>query len=403
MSCAGLTELHTIAEPTLGPGCDQTTDGLPACAHDRGFVALRWLGSAVLGLALTAALAPASAHAVTFSGPTNFAAGDRPARSRSATSTATRASTWRSRTTISDNVSILLGDGSGGFSGPTNFAAGDVPYSVAVGDFNGDARLDLAVANDTRQRLDPARRRQRGLQRRRPTSPSTDDPYSVAVGDFNGDSRLDLAAANVGFDNVSILLGDGSGGFTGADQLRRRRRPPLGRGRRFQRRLAVSTWRSRTTVSDNVSILLGDGSGGFTGADQLRRRRPPLLGRGRRLQRRLAPRPGDRERQLRQRLDPARRRQRGLQRADQLRRRQTPRSVAVGDFNGDSRLRPRGRERSSDNVSILLGDGSGGFTGADQLRRRRRPRLGRGRRLQRRLAPRPGDREHATRTTSRSC
>src|SRR5437016_1311203 len=40
-------------------------------------------------------------------------------------------------------------------------------------------------------------------------------PFSVAVGDFNGDSKPDLAVANYGSNDVSILLGDGSGGFTG--------------------------------------------------------------------------------------------------------------------------------------------------------------------------------------------
>ena len=49
--------------------------------------------------------------------------------------------------TTTDNVSILLGDGAGNFSAATNFAAGDYPYSVAVGDFNGDGKQDLAVAN----------------------------------------------------------------------------------------------------------------------------------------------------------------------------------------------------------------------------------------------------------------
>ena len=47
----------------------------------------------------------------------------------------------------SDNVSILLGDGTGNFSAATNFGTGDCPYSVAVGDFNGDGKQDLAVAN----------------------------------------------------------------------------------------------------------------------------------------------------------------------------------------------------------------------------------------------------------------
>ncbi|MGH3768460.1 MAG: Ig-like domain-containing protein, partial [Pseudonocardiaceae bacterium] len=39
------------------------------------------------------------------------------------------------------------GDGSGGFTGPTNFPAGAQPRSVVVGELNGDARPDLAVAN----------------------------------------------------------------------------------------------------------------------------------------------------------------------------------------------------------------------------------------------------------------
>ena len=39
------------------------------------------------------------------------------------------------------------------------------------------------------------------------------DPISVAVGDFNGDTILDLAVANSGSNNVSILLGNGTGTF----------------------------------------------------------------------------------------------------------------------------------------------------------------------------------------------
>ena len=38
-------------------------------------------------------------------------------------------------------------------------------------------------------------------------------PLSVAVGDFNGDTILDLAVANGGSNNVSILLGTGTGSF----------------------------------------------------------------------------------------------------------------------------------------------------------------------------------------------
>jgi uncharacterized protein (DUF2141 family) len=46
----------------------------------------------------------------------------------------------------SKNVSILLGNGDGSFKAPLNFGA-PAPQSVAVGDFNGDGKLDVAVAN----------------------------------------------------------------------------------------------------------------------------------------------------------------------------------------------------------------------------------------------------------------
>ena len=47
----------------------------------------------------------------------------------------------------SNSVSVLLGIGSGGFSAPTDFLVEMVPRSVAVGDFNGGMKPDLAVAN----------------------------------------------------------------------------------------------------------------------------------------------------------------------------------------------------------------------------------------------------------------
>jgi hypothetical protein len=48
---------------------------------------------------------------------------------------------------ISNNVSVLLGNGDGSFQAARNFGLGRNPRSMAVGDFNGDGVLDLAVAN----------------------------------------------------------------------------------------------------------------------------------------------------------------------------------------------------------------------------------------------------------------
>ena len=59
-------------------------------------------------------------------------------------------------------------------------------------------------------------------------------PESVAVGDFNGDGKLDLAVANFYDNTVSILLGDGTGNFTMASS-------PAAGTAPFQWRWATST------------------------------------------------------------------------------------------------------------------------------------------------------------------
>ncbi len=46
-----------------------------------------------------------------------------------------------------------------------------------------------------------------------------DIPSSVTTGDFNSDGKLDLATANAFSDNVSVLLGNGLGGFSAAANL----------------------------------------------------------------------------------------------------------------------------------------------------------------------------------------
>src|SRR5215207_9253799 len=42
------------------------------------------------------------------------------------------------------------------------------------------------------------------------------EPQAVVAADFNNDGRLDLATANAGSNSVSVLLGDGQGGFGAA-------------------------------------------------------------------------------------------------------------------------------------------------------------------------------------------
>jgi hypothetical protein len=129
-----------------------------------------------------------------------------------------------------NTVSVLLGNGDGTFSTESTQAAGPFPYSVAVGDFKGDGKLDLAVANyfgidstGSWGTVSILLGNGDGTFSIGSTPSMGLVPESVAVGDFNGDGKLDLAVANlcqtmecVDGGNVTILLGDGSGNFTSA-------------------------------------------------------------------------------------------------------------------------------------------------------------------------------------------
>ena len=99
---------------------------------------------------------------------------------------------------------------------PSAFGAGTTPYSVAVGDFNGDGKLDLAVANEGSDNVSILLGNGDGTFQAAVDYGAGTDPDSVAVGDFNGDGKLDLVVANDDSNNVSILLGNGDGTFQAA-------------------------------------------------------------------------------------------------------------------------------------------------------------------------------------------
>ncbi len=117
-------------------------------------------------------------------------------------------------------VTILLGNGDGTFrdAAGSPVTAGTTPYSVAAGDFNGDGTPDLAVANGGADTVTILLGNGDGKFTQASGSPSTPGfaPTFVAVGDFNGDGRADLAVANNGNNTVTILLGNRDGTFTQA-------------------------------------------------------------------------------------------------------------------------------------------------------------------------------------------
>ena len=118
----------------------------------------------------------------------------------------------------SSSITILLGNGDGTFTQATGspITVGSGPSSIAVGDFANNGKLDLAVTNFGTSTVTILLGAGDGTFTQATGSPYTvgTNPTSVAVGDFNRDGNLDLAVANYSSSNISVLTGNGSGGFT---------------------------------------------------------------------------------------------------------------------------------------------------------------------------------------------
>jgi hypothetical protein len=208
-------------------------------------------------------------------------------------------------------VSILLGTGTGTFGSATNFSAGPVTHAVVIGDLNGDGNPDLAVVNRDGVGVSIFLGDGTGA-----FGSATDfgvgaTPLSIAIDDLNGDGKLDLAVANLNSNDVSILLGTGTGTFGSATNFSAGGSPHNvkigdlnGDGKPD---LAVAN-----VFNNTVSILLGDGTGAFGSATDF------AVG-------------------------------------------TNPNVVAIGDLDGDGVPDLAVANAASDNVSILLGTGTGTF------------------------------------------
>src|SRR3954470_6076395 len=123
---------------------------------------------------------------------------------------------------IGGNVSVFLGDGAGGFTQAANspIAVSGGPFYVATGDFDADGLADLAIANisSTPVGVVILVGTGNGQFAAAPGSPFASGgtfPQGLAVGDLNGDARPDIAVANHMSSTVSVLLGSGSSGTVG--------------------------------------------------------------------------------------------------------------------------------------------------------------------------------------------
>jgi hypothetical protein len=174
------------------------------------------------------------------------------------------------------SVSLFLGHADGTFDPavdlPVGIMGGSQPYSVAIGDFDGDGNNDVAIADDRSGTIvvrlgngdatfkDEVAYEIGGVR-----------DYIITTRDVNFDGKLDLVSANRGSDNVSVLLGRGDGTFRKSIGVSVR---PMGapKAKLFSPYfIAIADLNSDGVpdlitpnfMADSVSIMLGIGDGRF--------------------------------------------------------------------------------------------------------------------------------------------
>ncbi len=111
-------------------------------------------------------------------------------------------------------VEVRFNDGSGDFGEPQALHPGNQPFNCELADFNGDGRLDLAVTNNASDSFTVYFNAGSGVLELEKEISCGNDPKPIKSGRFDDDDNLDLILANTASGQVRLFLGDGAGNFT---------------------------------------------------------------------------------------------------------------------------------------------------------------------------------------------
>ncbi len=212
--------------------------------------------------------------------------------------------------TGNNSVSVLLGVGDGTFPTHVEYPVPGHPSSIVTGDFNGDGKADIATVDPYQSEISILLGNGDGTFQGHVEYLTGAHPVAMATADLNGDGKLDLVIVDLNDNKVAVLLGNGDGTFKSHVDYATGNGPSG---------VAIGDFNSDgkldLAVADNtdntVAILLGNGDGSFQGPIPF----PTAT---------------------------------------------LPNSVVTGDFNADGKL-DLAVGTSNKAVSILLGSGDGTF------------------------------------------
>ncbi|MEO8665706.1 MAG: T9SS type A sorting domain-containing protein [Ignavibacteria bacterium] len=116
-----------------------------------------------------------------------------------------------------NTITVFFNQGNGTFLTSANYVIGGGPVGIATGDFNGDAKQDIAVASygsfGSGNSVAILINNGDGTFANAVSYPAGNSPFKIVSGKINSDNFLDIAVANMD-GKVNILLNSGTGDFS---------------------------------------------------------------------------------------------------------------------------------------------------------------------------------------------